>query len=169
MTRKSAARFIAIIIIGFSLCSCTAGGHRMYSGQLLPRSAVAIIANASQSSSVVKYHPGACVELGDFAIQAVDGNYLKGDRIVELLPGRHVVQLSYSPAGYAATWMDYAIQAEAGHTYAAYETGTVDSLGQFSGKWRPQVDDITNQLSDTKWHCVKSGIEEYWTTQRATE
>ena len=160
MPRKSAARFIATIIFGFFICSCASiGTHRMYSGPLLPRSDVAILAKVDQDVLI------------STLILSVDGQEDCSTKIVELLPGRHTLRLAYGGvAGYSLSYLNYDFQAVAGRTYVVYGTNNIDTHDQeHPPQWQAHVDDITDKLSNPEWLKVKSAVEEYWTKQRASE
>ena len=149
----------ALVVVVVGACAFV-NGHRQYSGPLLRRGEVAILADRDLGG------------ITSIVIMSVDSqragvDFLVNTNVIELLPGRHVVSLHYVP-GIVESVGDVPVEFEAlpGHTYVAYGTDNGATPGKGAAHWTPGVEDITDQLSDPRWARLNSGIEQYWRSDR---
>jgi hypothetical protein len=161
MPGRTAVLFISTIFVGFCLCSCAAFSprHRLYSGPLLPRGDVAILANQNE---------GVVIDI--MLMQVDEQDRLLSSGIVEILPGRHILRFR-EQAGLSSRMVDANVELDtkAGHIYIYYQTNNGATAELKDLRWWPHVEDITDQIADPKWLEVKTAIDKYWERRRANE
>jgi hypothetical protein len=140
------------------LCSCALiplRYERLYTGPAQPRERVAMVTHRNPYSQQV-------------FIVRIDGRDVEAPGMVELLPGRHVLEIGYatmvgSTCFQATVPKCLELQAEGGHTYVIYAEDNIrkTTMVQYMDWW-PILQDVTDQLDEPQWRRVKSAVDKYW-------
>jgi hypothetical protein len=141
-----------LLMLGCALYASACGvlfKTRLYSGPRKAREEVGVLANKDQG--VAK----------DVVMGPIDGDDNCSNKLVELLPGDHVVVLRYggSVKYRLSPPVAMQVQIQAGHTYVAF--GTEEGTDP-DKEWVAHINDVTDEINSDQWQSVRSAIEEHW-------